>query len=288
MKLMFFFNYILIKGVPIILVFSLFFMSCVSKEDTRIIAIFNEEELFLSDVISQMPNQTQDSAYFVQRFINDWIRKRLMISHAEINLRTDLLQYEKQIEDYRESLLIYAYQQELLHQNFDTMISFAEIEDYYNEYQDELRLAKNIFQGRFIVVDKLAPKLKSLDRWYKSEKETDSNALDDYCKQFAKEYHLDGAKWEQFSIFNNKLPNPIKEEEYFLRNTKGVFFEDENFKYYIFIKDYKIKGAISPLVVERHKIKDVLLNKKKIEYLKQIENNLYEKALAKKKIKIYK
>lgn len=287
MKLMLFFNYISIKDAPVILVFSLFFISCAPKDEARIIASFNEEELFLSDVISHMPNQTQDSAYFVQRFTNDWIRKKLMMSHAEINLRTDLLQYEKQIEDYRESLLIYAYQQELLNQNFDTMIPLVDIKDYYHEYKDEFRLSKNIFQGRFIVVDKLAPKLKFLDRWYKSEKDTDSNALEDYCKQFAKEYHLNVAKWEQFSIFNNKLPNPIKEEEYFLRNTKGVFFEDENFRYYIFVKDYKIKGAISPLVFERHKIKDVLLNKKKIKYLKQIENNLYENAVAKKKIKIY-
>ena len=80
--------------------------------------------------------------------MNDWIRKELMISYAEMNLSMDLLKYEKQIEDYRASLLIYAYQQELLNQNFDTVIALSEIEDYYEQYKEEFRLSKNIFKGR--------------------------------------------------------------------------------------------------------------------------------------------
>ena len=79
----------------------------------------------------------------------------------------------------------------------------------------------------------------------------------------------------------------IEEEEYFLRNTKGVFFEDETFRYYIFIKDYQIKGSVSPLAVEKEKIKSVLLNKKKTAYLKEIEDELYQNALINKKIRIY-
>jgi len=261
--------------------------SCFSKVEDRLMASFNEKELLLSDIISQMPNEIKDSSYFVQRFTDNWIRKELMISHAKVNLKTHLLKYEKQIDDYRESLLIYAYQQELLNQNFDTVISFDEIESYYKQYKDEFRLSKNIFKGRFIVVDKSAPKLRSLDRWYKSEEETSFENLEDYCQQFAKEYYIDDGNWQYFSTFNNKLPDLIKEEEYFLINTKGVFFEDKAFKYYIFIKDYQINGSISPLAFEIKKIKDVLLNKRKTEYLNHIENDLYQNALAKQKIKIY-
>ena len=80
-------------------------------------------------------------------FMNNWIRRELMISYAEMNLNTDLLRYEKQIEDYRASLLIYAYQQELLNQNFDTVIALSEIEDYYQKYKDEFKLSKNIFKS---------------------------------------------------------------------------------------------------------------------------------------------
>ena len=137
------------------------------------------------------------------------------------------------------------------------------------------------------MVNKSAPNLDRLNKWYKSDNEIAIENLEDYCQQFAKEYYLEYNKWQYFSILNNKLPDLIEEEEYFLRNTKGVFFEDENFRYYIFIKDYQIKDSVSPLAVEKEKIKSVLLNKKKIAYLKEIEDQLYQNALIKKKIRIY-
>ena len=66
-----------------------------------------------------------------------------------------------------------------------------------------------------------------------------------------------------------------------------IVFEDENLRYYVFVKDFKINGSVSPLELEQDKIRNVLLNKNKIEYLKQLEDELYQNGLAMKKIKIY-
>ena len=261
--------------------------SCFNNKEGRIIASVNEKDLMLEEVLEEMPIQIEDSSFFVESYMNDWIRKQLMIYHAEINLSSDIQNYEKQIKEYRASLLIYAYQQELINQNFDTSISLKQVTDYYNQYKDEFKLSKNIFKGRFIVVDRSAPKLINLNKWYKSNKESSLEDLNDYCQQFAKEYYLEDDRWQYFSIFNQKLPEYIIEESYFLENTKGVVFEDDNLRYYVFIKDYLINGSISPLEMEQEKIKNVLLNKNKIEYLKQLEDELYQNALALKKIKIY-
>lgn len=261
--------------------------SCFIKEERKIVASVNEKKLYLSDIIENLPNQLEDSLYFVEKFMNDWIRKELMLSYAEINLNTDLFKYEKQIEDYRASLLIYAYQQELLNQNFDTSITTSEIEDYYNEHKEDMKLSKSIFKGRFIVVDKLAPNLNRLNKWYKLETDNSNYKLEDYCHQFAKEYELNSDSWQYFSLFNKKLPVAIEDEEHFLINSKGAFFDDDFSRYYIFIKDYKIKGSLSPLAFEKDKIKSILLNKKKLAYLNQIEDALYQNDLSKKKIKIY-
>ena len=261
--------------------------SCFNNKEERIIASVNEKDLMLEEVLEEMPIQIEDSSFFVERYMNDWIRKQLMIYHAEINLSSAIQNYEKQIKEYRASLLIYAYQQELINQNFDTSISLKQVTDYYNQYKEEFKLSKNIFKGRFIVVDRSAPKLINLNKWYKSNKESSLEDLNDYCQQFAKEYYLEDDSWQYFSIFNQKLPKYIVEESYFLENTKGVVFEDDNLRYYVFIKDYLINGSISPLEMEQEKIKNVLLNKNKIEYLKQLEDELYQNGLALKKIKIY-
>ncbi len=261
--------------------------SCFKNKEGVIIASVNEKDLMLEEVLEEMPMQIEDSSFFVESYMNDWIRKQLMIYHAEINLSSDIQNYDKQIKEYRASLLIYAYQQELINQNFDTSISLKQVTDYYNQYKDEFKLSKNIFKGRFIVVDRSAPKLINLNKWYKSNKESSLEDLNDYCQQFAKEYYLEDDSWQYFSIFNQKLPKYIVEESYFLENTKGVVFEDDNLRYYVFIKDYLINGSISPLEMEQEKIKNVLLNKNKIEYLKQLEDELYQNGLALKKIKIY-
>ena len=271
----------------LITIISFSLSSCLTQEDKEIVASYNEKDLFLSEINSKIPKHLEDSAYFVKKYIDDWIRKELMISYAEMNLSQDLLYYEEQINDYRASLLIYAYQQELLNQNFDTIINILDIKNYYNKYKDELRLSKNIYKGRYIIIDKTAPNLSKLNELYLSEKDEEILQLEDYCIQFSKEYNIDISKWSYFSILNNKLPNYVNNEESFFKKTKSVIFEDDNFKYYLYIKDYKIIGTISPLEIEFDRIKDVLLNKKKIEFLKKIENELYQNALDKNKIKIY-
>ena len=267
----------------IILVFS----SCIDNAEDNIIASVNEDDLLLKDVIKEMPLQTTDSIFFIQHYMNEWIRKKLMLYHAEINLSVDMQDYHKQIDEYRSSLLIYAYQQQLINQNFDTTIAIESVTDYYNQYKEEFKLNKNIFKGRYIVIDKFAPKLDELSKWYKSDKEEHIVELEDYCQQFANEYYLADSNWQYFSVINNKLPEIIEKEQLFLENKKSVYFEDEQFFYYIHIKEYKIKGSVSPLVLEKEKIRHVLLNKNKLEYLKQLEDELYQNAVALKKIKIF-
>ena len=275
------------QQILIFLIFLMLAVACFNGNDQRVVASVNEEDLLLSEVIKEMPESTEDSSFFINSYINIWVRKQLMIYHAQINLSSGLTDYEKQIQEYRESLLIYAYQQELINQNFDTTITSQEILEYYNRYREEFKLVKNIFIGRYIVVDKSAPSLKDLSKWYKSDNEESVEKLVDYCQQFAKEYYLTDSSWQYFSNINDRLPNLISEEEYFLQHTKGVWFEDETYRYYIYIKDYQIKGSISPLSLEREKIHNVLLNKNKIQYLKQLEDELYQNALDLKRIKIY-
>jgi hypothetical protein len=275
------------QQIFIFFAFLILAVACFNDTNQKVIASVHEKNLLLSEVIKEMPQATEDSAFFMNHYMNNWIRKQLIIYHAEINLSSDLLDYEKQITEYRSSLLIYAYQQELINQNFDTTISPQAVTDYYAQYHEEFKLVKNIFKGRYIVVDKLAPKLELLSKWYKSDNVKSVEDLTDYCQQFAKEYNLEDSRWQYFNTINTQLPDLITEEKYFLQNTKGRWFEDEQYRYYIYIKDYQIKGSVSPLALEREKIRNVLLNKNKIQYLKQVEDELYQNALALEKIKIY-
>ena len=69
------------------------FSSCVDSTEDTIIASVNQHNLSLSDVIGEMPLQTADSAFFVQHYMSEWIRKQVMLYHAEINLSIDMQDY---------------------------------------------------------------------------------------------------------------------------------------------------------------------------------------------------
>ena len=275
------------RNILFVFLLSIIMLSCSTKDSDNLIASVNEKVLLRSELLSEMPSQLEDSTYFVEKFINDWIRRQLLLSHAEINLSVDLDKYEKQVEDYRASLLIFAYQQELINQNLDSSISFSDINNYYDSYISEFDLSNNIFKGRFIIIDKLAPDINFVNSNYKSDNEVIIKELENYCLKYAKEYYIETDKWNYFSSINNKLPRLIDDEVTFLINTDGVFFEDANYRYYVYIDEYRVKGDTSPLALELDKIKDVLLNKKKVNYLKELEEDLYEIALSKKKINIY-
>ena len=83
-----------------LIVFAMFFSSCFNNKDRQVIASYNEKELFISDIVDDIPFNTSDSAYFAEKYVNDWIRKQLMLSYAEMNLSSGLLSYQKQIDDY--------------------------------------------------------------------------------------------------------------------------------------------------------------------------------------------
>ena len=265
----------------------LFLSSCVRNGQQDLIASVNDKKLFLSEVLSEMSDFDIDSSFFVRQYMNQWIKKELLIYHAKINLTSEIQDYEEQVEDYRSSLLIHDYQQQLINQHFDTAVSEESIKDYYDQYKQQFKLVKNIFQGRYIMIDKKAPRLSFLSRYYTSNNEDVVLDLEDYCQQFAKEYYFLDSTWNFFSFINNKIPSKIIKEERFLRNNKHIYFEDEEYRYYLYIKNYKIKGSVSPLSMQKEKIRNVLLNKNKVAYLKEFENELYHNGLDLKMIKIY-
>tara|TARA_B100000900_G_scaffold370214_1_gene348554 strand:+ start:3953 stop:4789 length:837 start_codon:yes stop_codon:yes gene_type:complete len=270
-----------------LLFFCLILTSCKNNFSEDIAASAHGENLFLSDIIKEIPLNTIDSSFFIKNFINDWVSKKILLHHAKINLKMDQDEYDKKINEYKNSLIIYNYERQLVNQNLDTVITFDQIQNYYTNNIENFVLSQNIFKGRFIVVNKKAPKIELIKKIYKSVIEEDKIVLEDYCKQFAINYSISDTVWQYFSslsnIFLNTGDNYVN---YSLINKSNIIETVDNI-YFIFINDFKSKGDVSPLSLETVKIRNVLLNKKKINYLEKLSHDFYNNSLALDKIKIY-
>ena len=273
---------------PLLFCIPLFFMACnsLSSEDKLLVSLY-DKDLYFSEISNSLPEDKTDSTAFVQSYIDSWVKKQLLVAQAEMNLTDALKDVEDRIDDYRNSLLIYAYQQELIKQNFDTLVSKEEIQNYYNENGDELELKENIFKGRYVKTAFDAPKLELLRKLFRSNKEEDIEDLLEYCRQFAADYQLEDSNWIYFSKFADKLPINIKNTTYYLSSNKYYTYTADSSKYFFFIKEYQIKGGRSPLSLVQEKIRKIILNRNKLLFLKQLEEELYHKAISDNKIKIH-
>lgn len=273
-------------------VFLLFAISCQLFEKDRsegALAKVHDKYLYkedITDLLGKMKGD-KDSALIVANYIHNWIQQELLLQKAELNLREDQKDFQKLLYDYRRSLVIYAYQKEWVRLELDTNVSDQEISTYYEKNQGNFELKRSIVRMRFAEVFRTAPKLDQLEQLIQSEEAEDRDQFRDYCLQYAADYNDNDSIWIPIDQVLDKLPVHIEDEEHFLRNRKFIVNADSTSYYLLYIEDYKIKNDISPLSFEREKIRNIIINKRKLELLAKMKRNIFETALEKGNAEIY-
>lgn len=96
------------------------------------VASVYDKTLYQSDLQNIMyPGiNRNDSIVRTKAFIDKWIRRQLLIHEAEETIDKSKLDFSKQIEEYRNSLIIYEYETAMIEKNLDTVISEQDIAQY--------------------------------------------------------------------------------------------------------------------------------------------------------------
>lgn len=276
----------------IILISLLLFTYCSDYKKNRkeepVARVF-DKYLYPRDIQDIIPfNISQSDSVIVARdFIEKWIKKQLLLAKAELNLTEEEKNVDKQIENYRTSLLIYKYEQSLIKEKLDTFVSSQEIEDYYNENSSNFLLNANLVKSLFLQVPRTSPEIWKARRWYRSENEEDMKKLEDYCYQYATKYDYFNDNWIYFSEIEKILPIKIDNPESYLKYRKFIEIKDSTYYYFVNIKDYRLLGAVSPLETVRENIRNIIINKRKISLIKALESEIYNDALNRNNFTIY-
>ncbi len=275
------------------LLITVILFSCTSapeKDKNRIvIARANTEYLYLDEVKDIIPSGTpsKDSAELIKKYIDNWIHESLVTQKAESNLSDEQKNVDKQLRDYRNSLITYAYEKELVKQKLDTIVADIEIEEYYNNNQSDFELKDNIIKVIYVKVDKKVPGIDKLKKWYKSDNIKDREQLASYCHQFASNFYLDDSSWLLFDDLLKEIPIQTYNKELFLQNNRFVEVSDSLSNYFVNIKGFKIKNSLSPLTFEKDNIKNIILNKRKLLLITKMKEDVYNDAANTNKIEIY-
>lgn len=256
----------------------------------KAVARVNNSFLYQDELSGIIPEGTDpaDSIARVTTYINSWIRKQLVINEAMKNIDINEAEVARKVLDYRYSLIGYEYQNYYIKQNLNDSISDKEIQDYYKEGRDNFILKQNIIQGTFIKVPKEAPRTKRIKDLMYSNKEKDVAELKSYCLSFSAAYHLSDSSWIEFDklAVNSPLaeiPNKIQ----FLRSYNYYETNDTEFLYFLKIDAYKISDNVSPLEFVKQDIKNIILNKRKVELARKLEDDVYENAAKRNDFEVF-
>lgn len=230
----------------------------------------------------------EDSTERTMRFVNNWIRKQLLIGEAATKIEFDEAEIERKILDYRYSLMGYEYQSYYINQNLNMEVDDSEIEEYYNENIDNFILKQNIIRGKFIKLPTGAPKIDRVKSLLNSTREENIEELNSYALSFAATYQLNDSVWMVFDeVIKNSPLAEIPNKVQFLQSNRYIESADLQFRYFLKILEYRISDNTSPLEFVKEDIKNIIINKRKVQLAQQLEEDVYERATKNKEFEIY-
>ncbi len=255
-------------------------------EQDKALARVYDVTLYLKDIPQDVLEKARgnDSLALLRVYVNNWVKQQVSLHKAQENLQEDLPELEKKVRDYRNSLLIYEYQRALFAQMLDTTLTQKEIETYYEKNQRNFELKRNIVRLRYVKLATDAENMAKAKKWFLSDEESDRFKLLEYCALHAENTYFDEDTWLSFDDLLKEIPLSDYDQDRFLSTNKFVELKDKDYVYWIYILAYRTRNSISPLELETGRIRSILLNKRKLRLLQEIESNLMQEAEAKNEI----
>ena len=274
-----------------ILLFILFFVFefCNTNKD-EVLARVEDKYLYKSDIklINDSFENNKDSILKIRNFIDSWARKNLLYQKALVNLSENKVEeLENLINNYRYDLYGTVYKETLLNKMIDTLTLEKRINSFYKDNDEIFRLNESLFKIRFIQfpIDNVDKNdiIKSFIRYNKIDK----FYLDSLSYQFTNKILTDSI-WITKKRLINKVSFIKKDNlKKYVKKMNYFEFEDSLELSLLYIIDYKKNGEIAPLSHVISSIRNIILNKNKIEFSKKIDKEIIQDAVKSNKFEIF-
>ena len=275
---------------PIYLIILLLFCSCdlPTNEESNAVARVGEDFLFISDLENQMKPNVSDSIQITTRTINEWAEELLYLKKAEINLSSrEKKRLEELVSTYRNDLYVKTYKDKAIQSQLDSIVEKEEIESYFEQNKLNFKTNKDLMRGRYVRVRNENYNLRSIRKSIRRFNEDDKVFLDSIALQFTT-YSLNDSIWIQASQFFNRLPS-ISERRYknFLKNDTFFELQDSLEVYLVVVEEVVLRNDLAPLDYVAPTLKQILINKRKLELMRQLDREIIEEGLRQNIYEVY-
>lgn len=276
-----------------VIVLLLLFVSCSyfkPEAKPQAIARVNDSYLFKDEIKDLVPPGTskEDSIVIVRSFIDRWASQKLMMNAAEINLSSEKqAEYNELIRQYKIDLYTKGYLEEIVKTTVDTIISEAELKEYYKENKENFKTDGTLVKLRYIHLPKDHPKFQTIKSKFFDYRKSDKKFWDTYGMQF-KSFVLNDSVWVEMNQVYRKLPfiTPDNRAQY-ISSGKSIEKQDSLDVYLVKVTNVLDKNQVSPYEYIKPTLQQVILNKRKLELIKKFEKDITDDAIKNEKYEIY-
>ncbi|WP_040756681.1 hypothetical protein [Winogradskyella psychrotolerans] len=254
------------------------------------VARVNENYLYREDIKDIVPKGTsvEDSTLMVNAYINRWARRLLLMDGALINLSEDKQnEFSKLVKQYKNDLYTKAYLEGLVKKNIDSVVKRETAQLFYDENIESFKLNDNLIQFRYISLPLNPINLDTIKKRFQRFSYKDKMYLDSISVQF-RSYSLNDSLWLKLSRVAEKIPilnNTNKNE--LLKKTNFLQLKDSLNLYLMLVNDVRLQNDYAPLDYVNSSIKKIVINKRKLELIKQLENDITKDAIKQNKFQTY-
>ncbi len=245
--------------------------------------------LYESDLIGLVPEgtPTMDSIQRVSTFIDSWVRRQVLIHQAENNLSKEVLNLDKQMEEYRNSLIIYTYESQLINQKLDTVVSEDEIVEYYEQNKEDFQLRNTMVRVAYVILEEDSKQIADFKKMLSDPDTLMLQNIDIQANYYAVKSFVDIDQWMRLDELTNIIPIEIFNAESFLKKNKFVCFDMNEYTYMVRFVDYLLEESTTPIEMVRNNIKSVILAQRRQALIDKMQTALYEKAKKEKAFEVY-
>jgi len=286
--------FLLVKKIVLFILLLLTFYGCENNKrdlDKSIVARVGDKYLYYSDLQNVIFQDVfpEDSLIRTKEFIEKWARKQILFEKAVKEINDEKKEeLSKLVELYRYDLYSRVYKDLLIKESIDTVINKEETMEYYENNLKKFRLNVDIFKMRYIKLSQDNNDIKNITKRFVSFQEDDLKYINSLSFHFSS-FFLEDSIWiKKINLFQKIPPIRFINTSRYMKKKKFVKINDEPDVYLIYIEDFLKQGEIAPFSLVENTIKNILLNKKKIEFIKKYNTKIIQDAIKEKQFQIYK
>ena len=256
---------------------------CYGKHETsqNIVARVGKHVLTIEEITTEIPAGLNDSAraLFVKNYVDEWISSQLIYDVACKNL-THTEHLNNLVEEYRRDLYAYEYRKRLSDERLAAELSEDTIQAFYAAHKGEFKLQRDIAKGVFLKVPPQAPQLQALRKWVASAGKQGVEEIEKYAVKNAIGYDYFLDRWVFTDDIKDNIPYEFDSNTSVIVPQKMFEHKGNDMIYLLYIDSCMYAGDIMPYEVARQRITEILLNERRITFNRELEQALYQEAIA--------